>query len=116
MSKITALTARFWRFLGTPFRAIVTLNRQQVRSLVTVGFLAGMISLSAENWALTFYIDNAVFRENVINEEFTMFVGFLADRMRNTSVLQGIITLTLGAVVLNADRVSLQAGAIKTTT
>lgn len=113
MNKLGEYNRRFWHFLATPFRAIVNLTARQVRSLVTVGFLCGMISLSFENWMITFYLDGIILDEAIGGADLQAFVGFLSDRMRNTSILQGLITITLGAVVLNADRVRLKAGAVE---
>jgi hypothetical protein len=102
--------------LGAPFRAlwhalrqIAALDRTQVRSLVTVGFLAGMVSLSAENWFITFYLDRIIESPLIKEAAQDKFIAFLADRMRNTSILQGLIALVLGAVILNADRMSVKA-------
>lgn len=107
---------RLFAVLSAPFKAlwaaltqIASLDRRQVRSLVTVGFLAGMVSLSAENWAITFYLDQIITNPAIAEAAQDQFIGFLADRMRNTSILQGVITVVLGAVILNADRMSVKA-------
>lgn len=111
--RIIAVNNAFWHFLGTPFRAIVAMDGVMVRSLVTVGFLAGMIALSAENWAITFYLDREIMQAGAYDEAQRAFMSFLTERMRNTSMLQGLITLVLGAVVLNADRLRFKAGSVE---
>lgn len=106
---------RFFSILGAPFRAIwgalnsiASLDRRQVRSLVTVGFLAGMVSLSAENWAITFVADEAASRISENRVGGNHLFEFITERMRWTSALQGLITVVLGAVILNADRMSVK--------
>lgn len=112
--------ARFFSILSAPFRAfwsalssIASLDRKQVRSLVTVGFLLGMVSLSAENWSITFYLERVISNPAIADEAQSEFIAFLADRMRNTSILQGLIAVVLGCVILNADRMSVKAAGIE---
>lgn len=103
--------------LGLPFRllwealtSVANLSRQQIRSLVTVAFLAGMISLSGENWAITFTADHASHRMAKDAEGAAALLGFLTERMRYISGLQAWLALILGAVILNADYVRLKMG------
>jgi len=99
--------------IWTGLTQIANLSGRQVRSLVTVGFLAGMISLSVENWGLTFYFNGVVKSVDITPEKQVLFVEFLSERLRYTSVLQGLITVVLGAVVLNADRLRFKAGGVE---
>lgn len=52
-------TLAFFRWLGTPFRACLTLTRQQVRSLYSVAMLAGIIALSAQGALLLYFAQDA---------------------------------------------------------
>lgn len=109
--------SRVLHFLGLPFRllwgaltSIADLTRQQIRSLVTVAFLAGMISLSGENWAITFAADHASLRMVENPESALALLGFLTERMRYISGLQAWLALILGAVILNADYLRFKHG------
>lgn len=106
--------------LTAPFRAlwgvltkIASLDRKQVRSLVTVGFLLGMMSLSAENWMTTWYLNDVLQNNGITAEKQRLFFGFLSERMRYTSILQGVVALALTCVILNADRMSFKAGGVE---
>lgn len=92
-------TARFWRFLGTPFRAIVALNFRQVRSLFSIAMLCGIISLSVENWAYTYMAHHAV--ED--GEAYRPWLGLLIERTRYNSGLQAWFALIMGLVVFGAE-------------
>jgi len=107
--------ARAFHAIAAPFRLawqaltqVASLDRRQVRSLVTVGFLSGMVSLSAENWFITWVAEDAAARISDDRNGAKYLFEFLTERMRNTSILQGVITLVLGAVILNADRMSVK--------
>lgn len=111
------LASRLLYLLGLPFRllwgaltSIANLTAAQVRSLVTVAFLAGMVSLSGENWALTFAADHASHRFIDEPAGSQALFGFLLERMRYISGLQFWLALILGAVVLGADYVRLKLG------
>lgn len=110
-------TERLWHLLGAPFRllwsaltSIANLSPGQIRSLVTVAFLGGMISLSGENWAITFAADHASHRMTVDAEGARSLIGFLTERMRYISGLQAWLAVILAAVILNADYVRLKLG------
>lgn len=111
------IAQRLLHLLGLPFQllwgaltSIANLTRPQIRSLVTVAFLAGMISLSGENWAITFAADHASHRFAADGEGAAALLGFLTERMRYISGLQAWLALILGAVILNADYVRLKLG------
>lgn len=111
------LASKLLHLLGLPFRllwgaltSVADLTRQQIRSLVTVAFLAGMISLSGENWAITFAADQATDRMAADARSASAFLGFLTERMRYISGLQAWLALILGAVILNADYLRFKHG------
>ena len=111
------LASRALHFLGAPFRlmwaaltGVANLSAAQIRSLVTVGFLAGMISLSGENWGLTFAADHASHRFAEDAEGARAVFDLILERVRFTSALQFWLALILGAVILNADYVRLKLG------
>jgi hypothetical protein len=111
------LASRLLYLFGLPFRllwgaltSIANLTRPQIRSLVTVAFLAGMMSLSGENWAITSAADNASQRFAQDGEGATALLGFLTERMRYISGLQAWLALILGAVILNADYLRFKHG------
>jgi len=111
------LASRALHVLGLPFRllwsaltSIANLSPSQIRSLVTVAFLAGMISLSGENWAITFAADHASHRFAEDAEGARTLLQFLTERMRYISGLQAWLALILGAVILGADYVRLKMG------
>jgi hypothetical protein len=91
--------SRFWHWLGTPFRAIVALTFPQVRSLFAVAMLCGIISLSAENWALMVLAHHAV--ED--GETMKAWLGLIIERTRYNSGLQGFFALILGLTVFGAQ-------------
>jgi hypothetical protein len=90
---------RFWRFIGTPFRAIVSLTQAQVRSLFGIAMLAGIISLSVENWVVVGLAHHAVEGGDVLRVWFEM----LLERTRYNSALQGFFAFIMGMVVFGAD-------------
>lgn len=109
-----ATISRLWATLTTPFRVIwrslsqiSNLSSKQVRSLTSVAFLAGMISLSAENWGITFVAGKAAAAGG---EGMEHLFGFLLERMRYISILQGWLALILGAVIIGADVVRVKIG------
>jgi hypothetical protein len=109
-SKVLHLLGLPFRLLWNALTSIANLTRPQIRSLVTVAFLAGMISLSGENWAITFAADHASHRFAEDGEGAAALLGFLTERMRYISGLQAWLALILGAVILNADYVRLKLG------
>lgn len=90
---------RFWRFVGTPFRAVVSLTQRQVRSLFAIAMLAGIIALSAENWVIMGLAHHAV----VQGDTFRIWFDLLLERSRYNSILQGFFALIMGLVVFGAD-------------
>lgn len=106
MSKAVSVLNSFWRWLGTPFRAIVTLTFQQIRSLFSIAMLAGIISLSIENWALIAIAHHAVEAKEVSGE----FFGLLVERTRYNSGLQGFFAFIMGLIVFGAEYFHLKWG------
>lgn len=91
--------ARFWRWLGTPFRAIVALDFQQVRSLFAIAMLCGIIALSMENWVLTGLAHHAVSE----GEAMTGWLTLLIERLRYNSGLQAWFAIIMGLIVFGAE-------------
>lgn len=91
--------ARFWRFLGTPFRAIVSLTGRQMRSLFSVAMLVGIIALSIENWVMVGLAHHAVEGGDM----FAVWFEMLLERTRYNSVLQGFFAFIMGLIVFGAD-------------
>lgn len=90
---------RFWHWLGTPFRAIIALDRLQMRSLFSVAMLAGIIALSAENWVLMGLAHHAVEEGEVLKA----WLGLLIERTRYNSALQAWFAFIMGLIVFGAD-------------
>lgn len=93
------LTQRFWRFLGTPFRAIVSLTFRQVRSLFSIAMLCGIISLSVENWVMMALAHHSV----AAGETMGAWLGLIIERTRYNSGLQAWFSVILGLVVFGAE-------------
>lgn len=93
------IVARFWRFVGTPFRAIVGLDFRQVRSLFAIAMLCGIISLSAENWTYMWLAHHAVEE----GETLKSWLGLLIERTRYNSGLQAWFAFIMGLVVFGAE-------------
>lgn len=93
------LPARFWRFLGTPFRAIVSLTGRQMRSLFSVAMLVGIIALSIENWVMVGLAHHAVEGGDML----TVWFEMLLERTRYNSFLQGFFAFIMGLIVFGAD-------------
>jgi hypothetical protein len=113
---VKAIWHHFLNVLNLPFKllwaaltSVANLTRQQIRSLVTVSFLAGMMSLSAENWVITHTAERAAAGIANGTKVATLF-EFLTDRMRFTSALQFWLALILGAVVIGADYMRFKFG------
>ena len=92
-------TQRFWRFLGTPFRAVVSLSQRQVRSLFGIAMLAGIIALSVENWVIIGLAHHAVEGGDM----FRVWFDLLLERTRYNSILQGFFAFIMGLIVFGAD-------------
>jgi len=93
------LTQRFWRFLGTPFRAIVSLRFEQVRSLFAIAMLAGIVALSVENWVLMGLAHHSI----EAGETMGAWLGLIVERTRYNSGLQAWFSIILGLVVFGAE-------------
>ena len=93
------MISRFWRFLGTPFRAIVSLTQKQVRSIFAIAMLSGIIALSVENWALIALAHQAVEQ----GDTFRIWFDLLLERTRYNSILQGFFAFIMGLIVFGAD-------------
>ena len=106
MSERITLTSRFWRFLGTPFRAIVALDFRQVRSLFSIAMLCGIVSLSMENWVYMSLAHHAVSE----GESLQVWFGMLLERTRYNSGLQAWFAFIMGLIVFGAEVVRARGG------
>ena len=100
------MTARLAQWLGAPVRAaiaiargIVSLSRQQVRSLFSVAMLGGVIALSTENWILMALAHHSVEDGEVLQA----WLGLLIERTRYNSGLQAWFAGIMGLIVFGAD-------------
>jgi hypothetical protein len=89
----------FWHWLGMPFRAIVALDFRQVRSLFAIAMLAGIISLSVENWMLVGLAHHSIERGETVGA----WLALLIERTRYNSGLQAWFSIILGLVVFGAE-------------
>lgn len=90
---------RFWRFLGTPFRAVICLTGREMRSLFSVALLCGIIALSIENWVMVGLAHHAI----ESGDMFRVWFDLLLERTRYNSALQGWFAFILGLIVFGAD-------------
>lgn len=106
MSDWRTYPARFWRWLGTPFRAIVSLRQEQVRSLFGIAMLGGIIVLSWQNMGLTYVAQRAVEQ----GDTYRSFFNLIQEQMRFNSALIAWFALILGLIVFGADYVRARMG------
>lgn len=91
--------ARFWHFLGIPFRAIVSLTGRQVKSLFSIAMLGGIIVMSWQNVAMLFLAARAVDK----GDTYRIFFDLIQEQMRFNSLLIAWFALILGLLVFGAD-------------
>lgn len=89
----------FWRWLGTPFRAVIALNFRQVRSLFSIAMLCGIISLSVENWVYMALAHHSITE----GETMMTWLGLLVERTRYNSGLIAWFSVILGLIVFGAE-------------
>lgn len=99
-------TQRFWRWLGTPFRAVVALTQQQIKSLFGVAMLTGIIVLSWQNMALTYVAARAVEK----GDTYRTFFALIQEQMRFNSGLIAWFAVILGLIVFGADWLRVKRG------
>lgn len=93
---------RFWRWVGTPFRAVISLTSGHIKSIFSIAMLGGIISLSMENWAIMRLAYVAVEQ----GDTFRPWFDLLLERTRYNSILQGFFAFILALIVFGADRFS----------
>lgn len=86
-------------WLGKPFRAIVSLTSQQVKSLFSVAMLGGIMVLSAQNAGLTFIAARAVEK----GDTFRSYFDLIQEQMRFNSGLIAWFAVIMGLIVFGAD-------------
>lgn len=91
--------ARFWHWLGTPFRAIISLTSRQVKSLFSIAMLGGIIVMSWQNIALSFIAMQAVEK----GDTYRPFFDLIQEQMRFNSGLIAWFAFILGLIVFGAD-------------
>ncbi len=87
------------KWIFVPFKAVVNLTRQQVRSLFSIAMLSGIIALSVENWTLVSLAHHSIER----GESMSTWIGLLIERLRYNSGLQAWFAGIMGLVVFGAD-------------
>ena len=75
------------------WKALLSLTRQQVRSLYAIAMLGGIVALSAESWLLIGLAHGAE------GEWFSL----LLERLRIVSALTGMFALIIALTVFGAD-------------
>lgn len=97
---------RFWRWIGTPFRAIVALTTAQVKSLFSIAMLGGIIVLSWQNVGLTYVAARAVEK----GDTYRSFFALIQEQMRFNSGLIAWFAIILGLIVFGADWIRVKWG------
>lgn len=75
------------------WKALLSLTRQQVRSLYAIAMLAGIVALSAESWVLLGLASGAE----------GQWFQLLLERLRIVSGLTGLFALIVALTVFGAD-------------
>jgi len=96
---VNDLMQRFWRFIGTPFRAVIGLTSKQVKSLFSIAMLGGIIVMSWQNIALTFTAARAVEK----GDTYRIFFDLIQEQMRFNSILIAWFAIIIGLIVFGAD-------------
>lgn len=96
----------FVHWLGTPFRALsasfqflVDLTQQQLKSVLTLAMIGGMIALTGVNVWYTYRAEAAVTK----GHEYHNFFLLLQEQLRFNSGLIGWFALIMGLIVFGAD-------------
>lgn len=90
------MIGRFFHWLGTPFRATVSLTRAQVRSLYSVAMLAGIVALSAEGAILIGLAEDAALHN-------LLWFKLLVEVIRYLFGLIALFAMFIGLIVFGAD-------------
>ncbi len=88
--------SRFFRWLGTPFRACLGLSRQQVRSLYSVAMLCGIVALSAQGAVLIWVAEDAALAN-------PPWFKLLVEVVRYVFALIAMFALIVALTVFGAD-------------
>ena len=102
--------SRAWKavmhWLGTPFRAVsnsfqflVDLTQQQLKSVLTLAMIGGMVALTGVNIWYTYRAEAAVGQ----GPEYHSFFELLQEQLRFNSGLIGWFALIMGLIVFGAD-------------
>src|ERR1044072_8578638 len=94
------------RWLGTPFRAIsasaqflVDLSQQQLKSVLTLAMIGGMVALTGVNVWYSYRAESAVTK----GHEYHSFFLLLQEQLRFNSGLIAWFALIMGLIVFGAD-------------
>lgn len=90
------LLSRLCHWLATPFRAAVSLSREQVRSLYSVALLAGIVALSACGAATVWLAEDAALAN-------PPWFKLLVEVTRYIFALIGLFALIVALTVFGAD-------------
>lgn len=92
------MMARFFRWLLSPFRWAVYLERAQMRNLFSVFMLLGIIATSVTNWVYM------AFAYSAIKSGASMaWLGMIIEQTRFNSGLIAWFAFIMGAIVFGAD-------------
>ena len=78
------------------WKALISLTREQVRSLYAIAMLLGIVALSVESWILLGFAHHAA------KEDGPMF-GLIVRQLEFIAILTGIFALIVALVVFGAD-------------
>lgn len=94
------------RALGAPFRVagllirfLLDLTPAQLRTLFALTMIGGMVALSVQNVALSFFAKNAIER----GDTYLPFFDLIQEQMRFNSALVAWFAIIMGLIVFGAD-------------
>lgn len=90
--------SRFFRWIFSPFRWAVYLERAQMRNLFSVFMLLGIMATSITNWAYMGFAYVAI-----SNGASLAWVGLIIEQTRFNSGLIAWFAFIMGAIVFGAD-------------
>lgn len=77
---------------------LLSLTRQNIRSLYAIAMLAGIVALSGEAWTMLYFVHHAV-----AEGEPSVFVEALLERLKYNALLTGLFALIVALTVFGAD-------------
>jgi hypothetical protein len=103
---MTRFFSGLWHFLTAPYRMVVSilivlvnLSARQMRAIFSLAMLGGIVALSAQNAAYTYWAREAV----EAGPRLVPWFELLAEQIRFNSYLIGFFSGIMGLVVFGAD-------------